>query len=135
MEIVYQATAAEFTESVEAFFKDKPTTFNGIPTIRLIIWLDPTTSNFVWYVLTKNDVIRDVVEYSMGKKMLIPVGCTLLTFETREDQRVHLTDALEASVHGLFDQEEVLNGTIPYFMQETFGYELKAVKVCDLTKN
>jgi hypothetical protein len=135
MEIVYQATAAEFTETVEAFFKDKPATFNGIPTIKIILWLDPTTNNFVWYVLTKNDVIRDVVEYSMGKKLLIPVGCTLLTFETRDDQRVHLTDALEASVHGLFDQEEVLNGTILYFMREQFGYEIDMVNIRDLSKN
>jgi hypothetical protein len=86
-------------------------------------------------VLTKNDVIRDVVEYSMGKKLLIPVGCTLLTFETRDDQRVHLTDALEASVHGLFDQEEVLNGTILYFMREQFGYEIDMVNIRDLSKN
>lgn len=138
-DIIYQTTSAEFAEKAEGFFKGKrETKVNDLPTVSLLLFLDPGTKNYVWYAIAEKDKLESVVEYSMAKKGLIPVGACLLAFESFDNgTRIRLTNDLQHFVEDIefLDVEEVLNGTIPHFMWDTFGYELGQIKISDLTKN
>jgi hypothetical protein len=138
MEVIAQFSSAEFTEKAEAFFKDRhETKVNGLPTVSLLLWLDPVTMNYVWYAVAPKDKLETVVEYSMGKKMLIPAGAVFITFRNEivgDKTVVKLSEDMPNFVHELYNAEEVLNATVPYFMRDTFGYELGQVKISYLTK-
>lgn len=137
-EVVAKFDSATFTAAAEEFFKDKrDSKVNGLPTVSLLLWCDPVTGHYVWYAIAGKDKLNEIIESSMAKKLLIPVGAALVTFRNQVvgDKAVIKLDGLPTFVHEIFDAEEVLNGTIPYFMREQFGYEIGMVNIRDLSKN
>lgn len=123
-----------FISQATAFFGGRPTTFNNLPVVKLLLFVDPRTDNYVWAVIRDGDTVDGVVKQAIGTKSVFPVGTAFLTFDTY-DGRAKLSKAIDFVIDTQFDEEEVLNGTIPYFLRDALGYQLEDVKFSDLTKN
>jgi hypothetical protein len=135
MKNIEELSSVKFAAIVSDFLDGKPSKRNGLSTVRALLFMDSTDNHYVWYALGAQDVVEDVIDHSMSKKFLVPVGVTYLVFETRDTGRIHLSKDIESYIDERFDADEVLNATIPYFMRDLFGYKLDAVKITDLGKN
>jgi hypothetical protein len=117
----------KFAADATAFFKKQPGTVNDLPVVRLLLWLNPQTTNYMWSYLSEprhseaSEVSSEVLK-GMNMLRLVPIGAVLLSFEVRADKRIYLSAETPSFVDERFDLDEVLNGTIPYFMREKFGY-------------
>jgi len=130
-----QVDSITFANEVLAFFKDRPEEVNGLGTIRLLLFIEPISGTYTWYALAKWESIENVLQIGMAKKRYVPIGACFLSFEKRANDRVYLVEEAPVFVNENFDAEEVLNGTIPYFMKEKFNYTLGQIKISDLSKN
>lgn len=58
----------------------------------------------------------------MSKKRFMPVGAAVLIFEHTGSKKIRISEDGPTFVESFADAEEVLTGTIPYFMRDNFGY-------------
>ena len=136
--MIIKSSSSEFAAQAATFFKGQPKATGDFaekfPPIPLLLFFAPYADSYMWYPLAPQEDIGRVIEYAMEKKRFVPIGACLLGFEQR-GERIHLSESLPHFVDPNFDAEEVLNGTVPFFMKEKFNYDLKSVRVSDLTKN
>jgi hypothetical protein len=134
MKNIDEFSSVKFAAIVRLFLVGLPSKRNGLPSVRLLLFYNPADAHYVWYALRN----QDVIDHSMSEKHLVPVGATCLVFERRATGRIHLSKDIEGYIDERFDSDEVLNGTIPYFIRDSFvgsGYTLDTVKITDLSVN
>jgi hypothetical protein len=134
MKNIEEFASNKFIANIEDFFNGLPSKRNGLPTVSLLLFLDPNDWHYVWKTLDIHESIAKAVIHGMSVKYLIPVGATQLTFEKRDTGRIHLSKA-PCRLDERFDREEVLNATIPYFMRDAFGHKLESIKFTDFNKH
>jgi hypothetical protein len=118
----------EFISKAKALITLAPKQSGGFPTIPLLLFFKPSDATYGWYPLAQDEDIEKVVAVGSNKKGLLPIGCIIIQFEKRRDGRIHLADQSPFFVNEQFDAENVLNGTVPYFMRDKFGYSLGSVR-------
>lgn len=125
----------QYIRDAEALFSRLPKEVNGMGTIRLLLFVDPVSGCFIWYPLGGLETVTRVVKAGIDKKGFLPIGACFLSFEQRDNDRIYLRQEVPIFVHEHFDAEEVLNGTVPYFMKEKLNYDISSLKAYDPEKN
>jgi hypothetical protein len=123
-------SSEDFSQSAKDFFATTPETQNDLPTIRLLLFLDPQDMHYVYYCL-QDEPIRKLVEHSMEMKDYIPAGMTRVGFR-KDGGRIKLAEDFPCRIDKEFDYIEVLNATVPYLMRDIFNYKLDDVRITDL---
>jgi len=126
----------KFLSAAKALIAAHPRPLDAdIPQVALLLFVEIDGSGYRWYGLTDAKKLQAVVTQGIDKLGLLPIGCVIIKFEKRSNGRIYLADEPPAFVDSQFDTEEVLRGTVPYFMAEKFGYDMADVQIIDVTKN
>src|SRR5664280_1670958 len=129
--------AKDAIEAIKSFLRKFNVAIkDGLPVINLLLFWD-STNHYAWRSIGQPDSFGDEFEQDIAKILLethakydaVPIGICQLTF-VQKGEKVYLNENTSALLwDDNFEIAEVLNGTVPYFMKEHFGYKLEDVWV------
>ena len=113
-------------------------TVNDLPVINLMLLWDTSTNHYGYVPFTQPLSLDDEFKQDIAKMLVqqweehkaIPIGITQLHFSMNAEGRVILAEVCPTLMtDDNFSLLEVLRGTVPYFMQERFKYNLNDVTI------